>query len=55
MRFPCELTQSAALALLIGPVVFIYERINNRDELPPVAKEEEEEEEAEAAEEQKRR
>ena len=52
MRFPCELTQSAALALLIGPVVFIYERINNRGELPPVEKEEEEEEEAE---EQKRR
>lgn len=44
MHFPNELKQSAAVAL-IGPVVFIYERINNRDELLAVEKEKEEEEE----------
>lgn len=50
MRFPNELTQSAAPAL-IGPVVFIYERINNRDELLlPAEKEKVKEEEEEMVE-----
>lgn len=50
MRFSCELEHSA-LALLIGPVVFIYQRINNQDELLPVEKEKEKEEEEEEEEE----
>lgn len=44
MHLSSELKHSATVAL-IGPVVFIYKRINNRDELLAVPAVEEKEEE----------
>lgn len=44
MHLSGELKHSAAVAL-IGPVVFIYKRINNRDELLAAAAAEKEEKE----------